>query len=283
MKKQRAFLKWAGGKYTLVEAIAARLPQGNVLVEPFLGAGSIFLNTDFDAYILSDINPDLIAFYRLLQVCPDQLITDARSFFVSRNNDKARYYEYRRLFNQTRDPYQRSLLFLYLNRHGYNGLCRYNKKGEFNVPFGAYIKPYFPERELWFFAEKAQCAQFFCEDYTQTFQRAQAGHVIYCDPPYAPLSATANFTGYAGHSFNLDEQVKLAQLAQKTAQDRNLPVLLSNHETELTRELYRHAQIDVLRVRRTISRTGHTRRKVSEILALYAAGYALPKTAGAKS
>ena len=93
------------------KAIAARLPQGNVLVEPFLGAGSIFLNTDFDAYILSDINPDLIAFYRLLQVCPDKLIADARSFFVPRNNDKERYYAYRRLFNQTRDPYQRSLLF----------------------------------------------------------------------------------------------------------------------------------------------------------------------------
>ena len=72
---------------------------------------------------------------------------------------------------------------------------------------------------------KSTASPVFCEDYTQTFERAQAGHVIYCDPPYAPLSTTANFTGYAGHSFNLDEQMRLAQLAQQTAHCKNLPVL----------------------------------------------------------
>ncbi len=271
MQKKRAFLKWAGGKYTLVEAIVARLPQGEVLVEPFIGAGSIFLNTNYKHYVLSDINPDLIYLYQLLQRCPQSFIEDARAYFVENNNDKTRYYGMRQQFNQSLDPYERSLLFLYLNRHGYNGLCRYNKKGAFNVPFGSYIKPYFPEKELWNFAEKAQRATFFCEDYTQTFQRVQAGYVIYCDPPYAPLSATANFTGYAGHSFNFDDQMKLVQLAKHAAYERHLPVLISNHDTQLTRNLYQDAQIDVLRVRRSISRHGQTRRKVSELLAFYGA------------
>lgn len=268
-KKQRAFFKWAGGKYALLDAILARLPHGDVLVEPFLGAGSVFLNSSFKSYILADINPDLIGFYKLLQSCPDRVIQDARLFFVSKNNDKKRYYAFRQQFNQTTDSYERALLFLYLNRHGYNGLCRYNKSGAFNVPFGSYIKPYYPEKELWFFAEKAQKARFFCEDYRQTFTRAQYGHVIYCDPPYAPLSSTANFTGYVNHPFTINEQRYLAYLAERAAGECKIPVLISNHDTQLTRELYAQAQLDVIRVQRYISRHGHTRCKVRELLAYY--------------
>ena len=77
MKKKRAFLKWAGGKYSLIESIKSFLPEGNVLVEPFVGAGSVFLNTDFDAYILADINPDLISLYNFLKQKPDSFIATA--------------------------------------------------------------------------------------------------------------------------------------------------------------------------------------------------------------
>ena len=78
MKKTRAFLKWAGGKYSLVEEIAERLPAGRVLLEPFVGAGSVFLNTDYDAYVLNDINPDLIGLYNHLKRQPDNFIREAR-------------------------------------------------------------------------------------------------------------------------------------------------------------------------------------------------------------
>jgi len=275
MKKTRAFLKWAGGKFALVEAITRRLPQGRVLVEPFVGAGSVFLNTDYEAYLLTDINPDLIRFYNLLKYKPDQLILDARRLFAEEYNQSQEYYALRERFNATQDEYQRALMFLYLNRHGYNGLCRYNRKGGFNVPFGRYKRPYFPEAELWAFAEKAQKATFLCECYSRTFERLQSDHVVYCDPPYVPLSSTASFTTYAASGFSLDDQALLARLARQTAFERGIPVLISNHATPLTRELYRGAQLDEIQVKRSISRSGATRNKVGELLALYLPGMAL--------
>ncbi|MGY3969354.1 Dam family site-specific DNA-(adenine-N6)-methyltransferase [Aeromonas enteropelogenes] len=272
MKKTRAFLKWAGGKYSLVEEIAERLPAGRVLLEPFVGAGSVFLNTDYDAYVLNDINPDLISLYNHLKLTPDNFIDEARKLFVTEHNHKAAYYRLRTQFNHTEDTFERALLFLFLNRHGFNGLCRYNKKGGFNVPFGSYKKPYFPEKELWAFAEKAQKATFICESYADAIKRAEEDWVIYCDPPYVPLSTTASFTSYAACGFTLDDQVVLSQLARQTAAEKGVPVLISNHDMKLTRDLYRGARFDEILVKRTISRNGGTRNKVAELLALYPPG-----------
>ncbi|MCC5854741.1 MAG: Dam family site-specific DNA-(adenine-N6)-methyltransferase [Idiomarina sp.] len=269
MIKQRAFLKWAGGKYSLVEDIQRVLPKGDKLIEPFAGAGSVFLNTDYEQYLLNDINPDLINLYKLLKRKPKSYIEDARSLFVPANNTPAAYYALREEFNQSQDIYVRSLLFLYLNRHGYNGLCRYNASGGFNVPFGKYLKTYFPERELEFFAQKAKRATFTCEPFQHSFRRARRGHVIYCDPPYLPLSATANFTSYATHGFGLDEQMLLAKKAVHASRKRHIPVVISNHDTEQARWLYKAADLTTLQVHRFISQNGATRNKVGELLAVF--------------
>ncbi|RXJ73450.1 DNA adenine methylase [Veronia nyctiphanis] len=269
MKKQRAFLKWAGGKYSLVEDIRKHLPDAKKLIEPFVGAGSVFLNTDFEQYRLADINPDLINLYNLLREQPQGLIADSKTMFTPEYNRKEAYLSVRAQFNQTTDPYLRSIYFLYLNRHGFNGLCRYNKKGGFNVPFGSYKKPYFPEAEMEFFAEKAKRATFVCEGYQQSFSHARRGSVIYCDPPYAPLSTTANFTTYSSGGFTLDDQALLAEHAEKAAMSRDIPVLISNHDTPHTRRLYRGAKLSVVKVKRTISRNGNGRNKVNELLALF--------------
>ncbi len=269
MTKSRAFLKWAGGKYKLAEQIAARLPDADTLVEPFVGAGSVFLNTQFRHYLLSDINQDLIGLYQTLKADPDGYIREARKWFVDANNDKAAYYGIRSEFNQTREGFGRAVLFLYLNRYGYNGLCRYNKSGGFNVPFGSYKKPYFPEKELWFFAEKAQRAEFFCESYADSFARAGRGDAVYCDPPYLPLSTTANFTSYASGGFSLDDQALLADCALDAAQQRGATVLISNHDTPLARKLYHAAELDQLKVTRSISQSASGRKKVDELFALY--------------
>ncbi|MCE2595002.1 Dam family site-specific DNA-(adenine-N6)-methyltransferase [Motilimonas cestriensis] len=268
MKKNRAFLKWAGGKFGLIEDIKRHLPQEERLIEPFVGAGSVFLNTDYKQYLLNDINPDLIHLYQILQQQPDDYIKESEKFFAADFNDSDRYYDLRNQFNLCSDKFERALMFLYFNRHGYNGLCRYNKKGGFNVPFGRYKKPYFPAAELWFFAEKAQQAEFVCESYSDTFARASSGDVIYCDPPYAPLSTSASFTSYAANGFTLDDQAVLGRLSRETAA-RKIPVLVSNHDIELTRELYHGAQLNVVHVKRTISSKGSQRNKVAELLALF--------------
>ncbi|PJC85251.1 DNA adenine methylase [Vibrio sp. HA2012] len=269
MKKQRAFLKWAGGKYGLVEDIQRHLPPAKRLIEPFAGAGSVFLNTDYEEYLLADINQDLINLYNLLKAEPDKYIHEARRLFQPDCNRKEFYLDMRAQFNATNDVWFRSLAFLYMNRFGFNGLCRYNKKGGFNVPFGSYKKPYFPEQEMLAFAEKAQKATFVCESYIDTFARADNDSVIYCDPPYAPLSNTANFTSYATSGFTLDDQANLAEIAENISCQKGIPVLISNHDTLLTRRLYHGANLNVVRVKRTISRNGAGRNKVDELLALF--------------
>lgn len=268
MKKNRAFLKWAGGKYPLLDDIKKHLPEGECLIEPFVGAGSVFLNTDFSRYILADINSDLINLYDIVKTRTDEYVQNARELFVPQTNQAEVYYQLRAEFNLCRDTLRRAVLFLYLNRHGYNGLCRYNLRGEFNVPFGRYKKPYFPEAELYHFAEKAQNAFFYCETYADSMARATKDSVVYCDPPYAPLTSTANFTAYHTNSFSLEQQAHLAKLAENL-QKEQITVLISNHDTSLTREWYSQAEMYLLKVRRSISSNGGTRKKVDELLALY--------------
>ncbi|POT55405.1 adenine-specific DNA-methyltransferase [Citrobacter amalonaticus] len=268
MKKNRAFLKWAGGKYPLLDDIKRHLPQGECLVEPFVGAGSVFLNTDFSRYLLADINSDLIGLYNIVKSRTEEYVQASRELFAPDTNLAEVYYQFRDEFNNCQDPFRRAVLFLYLNRYGYNGLCRYNLRGEFNVPFGRYKKPYFPEAELYHFAEKAQKAEFHCLSYEECMDRAEVNSVVYCDPPYAPLSATANFTAYHTNSFSPKEQARLAEMAEKLVNKR-IPVLISNHDTPDTREWYKAAKHFQVKVRRSISSNGGTRKKVNELLALY--------------
>ncbi len=275
MKKNRAFLKWAGGKYPLLDDIKRHLPQGECLIEPFVGAGSVFLNTDFSRYILADINSDLISLYNIVKTHTDEYVQASRELFMPETNQAEVYYRFREEFNASQDPFRRAVLFLYLNRFGYNGLCRYNLRGEFNVPFGRYKKPYFPEAELYHFAEKAQNAEFHCLSYEECMNRADSNSVVYCDPPYAPLSATANFTAYHTNSFSPKEQAHLAEMAEKLV-SKQIPVLISNHDTPDTREWYRAAKHFQVKVRRSISSNGGTRKKVNELLALYKPGVVTP-------
>lgn len=268
--KHRAFLKWAGGKYSLVERINNELPKGQFLVEPFVGAGSVFLNSDFEHYILNDINQDLIQLYQLLKQDVEEFIRAAKHFFVPDTNQEVRFYELREKFNGSHDTFERSVLFLYLNRHCYNGLCRYNQSGKYNVPFGRYKKPYFPEKELRVFAEKAKRATFTCTSFQESLLNAPKGSVIYCDPPYAPVSDTAYFTSYAKQGFGLEEQKELADLAWQINQERGQFVMISNHNTKFTQEIYaKAAKRRRISVSRSISQKGDSRKKVSELLAIY--------------
>lgn len=264
----RPFLKWLGGKYRLIPAIKNHLPTGEVLVEPFVGGGAVFLNTEFEFAHLNDINPDLINLYRHLQNDATEIIPYIASFFTSKFNKKATFYRLREKFNHSTCTLERSALFVYLNRHGFNGLCRYNSSGLFNVPFGYYEKPYFPEQELHLFAAKAQRAVFSCESFVTFLGRAPAGSVVYCDPPYVPLSATASFTSYASNGFGWEEQQALVEVAKELAAN-DVSVLVSNHDTPATRKLYRGASLTSIKAPRVVSAKAASRRPVAELLALY--------------
>ena len=264
----RPFLKWAGGKHRLVDRIKEVLPVGERLVEPFVGSGAVFLNTNYPHYLLSDVNEDLITLYQTLKSGGKPFVDYCETFFVPENNDSETFYNLRRLFNSTAVGDLKSALFLYLNRHCYNGLCRYNSKGAFNVPFGRYKKPYFPRREMLYFHRKAQRADFIIADFETVMMSLAAGDVVYCDPPYVPLSETANFTSYSADKFDGDEQIKLARLAEKLARN-GISVVISNHETTFTKQAYQKAHIKTFQVQRHISCDGANRQKARELLAVF--------------
>lgn len=264
----RPFLKWAGNKYRILDKVKKRLPQGKRLVEPFAGSGAVFLNTDYDRYLLCDSNRDLIELYTLLKEEGAEFIELAQSLFTAANNRPERYYALREEFNHCIERERRAALFVYLNRHGYNGLCRYNASGGFNVPFGRYKRPYFPTREMLAFHQKAQRARFRHQDFVTTIKQSRRGDVIYCDPPYVPLSPSANFTNYSAGGFNLAQQEKLASLSENAA-ERGIPVLISNHNTPYARDIYHKARLHRFVVQRYISCHGKGRDKAGELLALY--------------
>ncbi len=265
----RPFLKWAGGKYRLAARIKAKLPQGVRLLEPFAGSCALSLNTDYQAYWLNDINRDLINLYQALQSEGTNFIGFCREYFTPENNSPEKYYELRKQFNQETDIYKKSALFIFLNRHGYNGLSRYNASGEFNVPFGKYLKPYFPEKELLYFLAKFKNAQFSSIDFEAMLSKASPGDLVYCDPPYEPLTETSNFTSYSAGGFGRTEQERLAEAAVRTAA-RGIPVLISNHCTQFILSIYRQAkEIETFPVRRSISCDGANRNAVDEILAVF--------------
>ena len=264
----KPFLKWAGNKYKIIERIKARLPTGARLVEPFVGSGALFLNTEFPQYLLTDSNADLINLYQHLQLEGVEFIEYCRPLFTPEYNDKDRYYALRDEFNDSQNTRRKSAIFLYMNKHGYNGLCRYNLKGGFNVPFGRYKRPYFPEAEMHYFHKKSQAATFHHSNFAQVMASCTVGDVVYCDPPYVPLSSTANFTSYSANGFSWAEQMALARQAARLAQ-QGIPVAISNHDTELVRQAYEAAEIEAFEVRRFISCNGNKRDKASEVLALF--------------
>jgi DNA adenine methylase len=264
----RPFLKWAGNKYQIVRQIKEVLPSGRRLIEPFVGSGAVFLNTDYSTYLLADANPDLISLYKILQEEGTRFVEYCRTFFRPENNTGETFYVLRTRFNTTPDRREKAALFVYLNRHCYNGLCRYNNSGGFNVPFGKYRKPYFPENEMAYFYERSQKATFCHTDFGETMESAQVGDVVYCDPPYVPLSATSNFTSYSADRFASDEQLRLARMAERLAH-RGIPVVISNHYTEFTRQAYSQASISTFSVQRYISCDGANRNKVEELLAVF--------------
>lgn len=262
---QRPFLKWAGGKAKQAERIAALLPSAKTLVEPFVGAGAIFLNTEYDHYVLSDINPDLINTFVQLQADPAGFIDATAGYFTPEHNNADKFLELRAVFNTTDNLFLKAVLFVYLNRHCFNGLCRYNQSGGFNVSFGKYTAPMFPGEELKAFAAKLARAEVYCRGFEETFLNLPSNAVMYCDPPFVALSDTAYFTAYSADGFAPEQQQLLAALASNCP----IPVLVSNHDTPVTRDLYRKATISAFDVQRNISQKGDSRGKAKELLALF--------------
>lgn len=248
-------LKWAGGKRWLVPTLRElrREHAHRRLVEPFVGGMAVALGVAPQEASLNDVNRHLVNFYRWLQ--------RGLVMSVEMKNDKTAYYRHRQRFNelirQGKDDTQEAAeLFYYLNRTGYNGLCRFNRKGKFNVPFGRYktINYTVDFRE---YASLLSSWQFTCLDFEQV--EIRPGDFVYADPPY-----DVEFTSYSAGGFDWDDQVRLAEwLARHPG-----PVVASNQATDRIKRLYHRLGFDItlLDAPRRISCNGD-RTPAQEILA----------------
>lgn len=265
---RRPPLKWAGGKYSVLGHVLKALPPAGRFVEPFLGSAVVFLNAEYPAYLLSDVNPDLVAFYRCLKRDGASFVEACRSLFEPSFNEPEAFYRLRDRFNASVDADERARLLLYLNRHAYNGLYRVNKSGRFNVPFGRYKRPLFPSDAMMAFHRKAQSADIVRCDFEDTMSRCTKGDMVYCDPAYVPLSPTASFTAYASGGFGMADQRRLARVARRLAR-HGVTVAISNHDNSITRDLYAGADIVSFEVRRTISQKIDKRGLAPELIAIF--------------
>ena len=187
----------------------------------------------------------------------------------TKNNNEEQFYIFRDKFNSLQSTdLEKSSLFIYLNKHAFNGLCRYNSKGFFNVPFGKYKNPEFPEIKMYNFADKSERAVFKCQDFISTFNEIKRNDIVYCDPPYVPLSITSNFTSYSKKDFNLRDQEQLAKCAE-SLKSKGIQCIISNHNLEITRKLYRKSKIYKIKVQRNIASAAKSRVKVSELIAVF--------------
>ncbi|MCU5773093.1 Dam family site-specific DNA-(adenine-N6)-methyltransferase [Erwiniaceae bacterium BAC15a-03b] len=258
----KTILKWAGSKAGIMDELIKHLPAGKRLFEPFAGSCAVMMNTDYPAYLVADINPDLINLYR--QIKEHAQVFKVKAFRVfSENRDEESYYKIREEFNHHPGLplIDRAAYFLYLNRNGYRGLCRYNQRGNFNVPYGHYTKPYFPADEIDAFTLKAQRATFICAEFSETLQMVRDGDVIYCDPPY-----DETFNQYHGSGFNQDSQYALSCMLTDMA--NRYKVIASNSDTELVRNLYSQFDITVIDAARSMGVAAGTSKKAKEIIAV---------------
>lgn len=266
---ERSIFKWAGGKFGVLEQIFRYLPEGKRLIEPFVGGGAVFMNAGYQENLLNDVNADLINFYKTLQREAHSLITLAHRFFQDYNTQKG-YLAVRNAFNkQVYDDLHRAAAFLFLNRHCFNGLTRYNQAGEFNVGYGKYKTPYFPLQEMEAFLGAEGRSEFVCGDFAAVIEAAGEGDVIFCDPPYEPLPNTEGFTNYSGHDFKFEEQKRLVSLLTD-AHRRGAKVLITNSGAPNIRELYQDSgfRVEPLFARRSVSCKGDTRGVAHDVIAI---------------
>ena len=267
----KPFMKWAGSKYRVLPHLLPLIGTPKQYIEPFAGSMVVALNVAADSMVLNDFNGDLISLY--CHVMNDEEFIDDCEKLCSVGNNQETFYQLRDIFNTTPDVRHKAILFVYLNRHCFNGLTRYNKKGQFNVPFGKYSSPYFPRKEMENFKavfNQKQSVRITSYDFAadELYQNVDSDTVVYLDPPYLPVNDTAYFTDYASCGFNYADQVRLRDLAVSLA-NRGARVIISNHDTPEARELYSAAKITSISVSRTIAAKGASRKKASELIAVY--------------
>ena len=298
-KLARPFLKWAGGKSQLLPQFSALYPndlkQGTIdrYIEPFLGGGAVFFEIaqthKLSSVFLYDRNPELILAYLVVR--------DHLNLLIEQLHELSEHYKrltegvQKLFYNEVRDSYNtqrlvinyetysphwipRAAQLIFLNKTCFNGLFRLNRKGEFNVPHGKYKNPKILDLDnLKAVSQLLKIAEIQIGDF-ETCQRAiSSDSLIYFDPPYRPLSKTANFTSYSKFDFNDKQQIRLAHFFRDLHEHYPVKMMLSNSDPKNTNptdtffdDLYHGFQIYRVLANRAINSNGQRRNRINELL-----------------
>ncbi len=250
----RPFLKWAGGKGKILHELICRIPDHfETYHEPFLGGGALFFelwrSSKIKKAVLSDKNQELVDTYIAIR----DYVEDVIRLLSKYPYDKDFYYKIRERNPWDLDLPERAARMIYLNRTCYNGLYRLNKSGKFNVPFGRYKNPQICDADnLRAVSSVLKKTEILCADFSITLNKAKPGDFVYMDPPYTPVSETADFTNYTADGFNWDEQIRLSKVARKLL-ERGVYVMISNSAVEKIRKLYQGFKIDQIETMRAVN------------------------------
>ena len=267
------FIKWAGGKRQLLTELDCRLPPAwNTYYEPFIGGGALLVHLEnkgiLSRGIISDLNGELINLYRVVQDTPGALITALFSEDFQNNEDsyKKMKERFNTLIGSRTHAVERAALLIYLNKHGFNGLWRVNRKGKFNVPFGSYKKRSIPsDTSILKFSAMLEKVKILNKDFAAAVKTARKGDFIYFDPPYQPLSKTASFTDYNSRGFPFEEQERLARLFTRLDK-KGVQLMLSNSKVPEIEDLYEDFLIETVDAKRFINCNGERRKGIQEII-----------------
>ena len=287
----KPFVKWVGGKSQLVEQIEKMLPTDGekVLIkytEPMVGGGALFFSIlskyDFEELYISDINAELINAYQAVKNDVENLIAklnEMQMLFLpmDENGRKYFYYTVRERFNSTtlteETATEKAAQFIFLNKTCFNGLYRVNRKGQFNVPMGAYKNPTICDDEnLRNIHEALQNVTIVCGDYSMSKSFIDKDTFVYLDPPYRPISETSAFTAYNTDAFDDNEQIRLAKFIDEINLS-GAKIVLSNSDPKNVNEednffddLYKNYKINRVEASRAINSKGDKRGKINELL-----------------
>jgi DNA adenine methylase len=258
----RPFLKWAGGKTRLLNCLLPLLPQRfNNYHEPFLGGGALFFevrNRVRGRCFLADLNDELINTWLVVQHRPTRLLSALRAYMG--RDSRPNYYAIRA--DPPNDPVARAAWFIYINQTSWNGLWRVNRCGVFNVPWGARKFRGLQIDDVKSVSKALKGVVIQKADFRESLERPRAGDVVYLDPPYLPVSDTSKFSGYTERRFRAADLAELSDICRRLTK-RGVHWVLSNRDNKRVRDLFDHARIVSLKIRRSVA--AQNRRDVEPI------------------
>ena len=270
----KPFVKWAGGKTQLLNEIEKMLPENiNRYYEPFVGGGAVLLNFAFNNATINDINQELIFTYECIKNQKDELLKELDNLDLEHEKSpKEFYYHTRDLYNEMIMNQQKNIslaaMFIYLNKHCFNGLYRVNSKGLFNVPFNNKKSGNsYKKEDIDQISEYLQNVDILCTDFENVCRNCEKGDFVFFDSPYDLLNDTS-FESYTKEGFTKEEHIKLANLYKELSK-KGVYCMLTNHNTELIRELYKDFHIKIVNVKRNINSDAKNRTGEEVIITNY--------------